>query len=292
MNKQIKNKARRIAAAMLALTVTAGTLPYTPLSGVFGDVAITAHATNIEPTPKRYLVAEKDSRGDWIYQDLINAGTYDENPEFELEYWYKAELIEVNDDTISDDDKQTIIDDYNQYNEDYLRQVPQGQYAGTYKIYYGISDTDFVAKSKSFEVIIAPEGTVIEPPEFLKPYANGGKVLESDKEVVYYDNDIYKYEKFDVVYNGQCYANSYSVMADSNGDLYIDHNIITGPQSEKGLWFAEYKKGALYVSWLGDYSVTIADSIENGTVTADKETAQKGENITLTVTPGYCKCRV
>ena len=44
MTKQIKNKARRIAAAMLALTVTAGTLPYTPLSGVFGDVAITAHA--------------------------------------------------------------------------------------------------------------------------------------------------------------------------------------------------------------------------------------------------------
>ena len=289
MNKQIEQKARRIFAATLALTVTAGTLPNTPLSGVFGDLAITAHATNIEPTPKRYLVAEKDSRGGWIYQDLINAGTYDENSEFELEYWYKAQLIEVNDNTISDDEKRTIIEDYNIIHGDYLREVPQGQYAGTYKIDYGISETHFVAKPKSFEVIIAPEGTVIEPPEFLKPYANGGKVLESDKEVVYYDNDIYKYEKFDVVYNGQCYANSYSVMADSNGYLYIDRNNITGPQSEKGLWFAEYKKGALYVSWLGDYSVTIADSIENGTVTADKETAKKGENITLTVTPaeGY-----
>ena len=60
MNKQIKQKAKRIFAAMLALTVMSATLPYTPLSGVFGDVAITAHATNIEPTPKRNLVAEKN----------------------------------------------------------------------------------------------------------------------------------------------------------------------------------------------------------------------------------------
>lgn len=63
MDKQIKQKAKRIFAAMLALTITAGTLPYTPLSGVFGDVAITAHATNIEPTPKRNLVAEKKFLG-------------------------------------------------------------------------------------------------------------------------------------------------------------------------------------------------------------------------------------
>ena len=31
MDKQIKQKAKRIFAAMLALTITAGTLPYTPL---------------------------------------------------------------------------------------------------------------------------------------------------------------------------------------------------------------------------------------------------------------------
>ena len=46
MDKQIKQKAKRIFAAMLALTITAGTLPYTPLSGVVGDVAVTADAAD------------------------------------------------------------------------------------------------------------------------------------------------------------------------------------------------------------------------------------------------------
>ena len=46
MDKQIKQKAKRIFAAMLVLTVMSGTLPYTPLSGVVGDVAITASAAD------------------------------------------------------------------------------------------------------------------------------------------------------------------------------------------------------------------------------------------------------
>ena len=46
MDKQIINKAKRIFAAMLALTVMSATLAYTPLSGVFGDVAITANAAS------------------------------------------------------------------------------------------------------------------------------------------------------------------------------------------------------------------------------------------------------
>lgn len=46
MDKQIKNKAKRIFTAMLALTVMSATLPYTPLSGVFEDVAITASAVD------------------------------------------------------------------------------------------------------------------------------------------------------------------------------------------------------------------------------------------------------
>ena len=46
MNKQIKQKIRRIFAAALALTVTAGTLPYTPLSGVVEDFAVAANAAD------------------------------------------------------------------------------------------------------------------------------------------------------------------------------------------------------------------------------------------------------
>lgn len=46
MDKQIKNKAKRIFTAMLALTVMSATLPYTPLSGVFENVAITANAVD------------------------------------------------------------------------------------------------------------------------------------------------------------------------------------------------------------------------------------------------------
>ena len=50
MDKQIKQKAKRIFAAMLALTITTGTLPYTPLSGVVEDMSITASAegTNVD----------------------------------------------------------------------------------------------------------------------------------------------------------------------------------------------------------------------------------------------------
>ncbi|MCR4889815.1 MAG: hypothetical protein K5979_11655, partial [Ruminococcus sp.] len=275
---------KKTAAGLMALLIVAGAAPVYSSTKTYEMATLTAHATNIEPTPKRNLVAEKDAWGGWVYQDLINAGTYDED--YDCEYWYKAELIEVNDNTISDDYKRKIIEDYNQGHEEYWRKVPQGKYAGKYKIYYGISESSWLENSKSFEVIIAPEGTVIEPPEFLKPYANGGKVLESGNEVEYYDNKNYKYEKFDVVYNGKCYANSYSVMADSDGSLYIDHtDIIIEPPTEKGSWFAEFKKGNLYVSWLAAHSVTIADGIENGTITPDKETAKKGDKVNLTVTP-------
>ena len=44
----------------------------------------------------------------------------------------------------------------------------------------------------------------------------------------------------------------------------------------------------LYAKWEATkYAVNISDAIENGTVTADKQTAAAGETVTLTLTPGY-----
>ena len=58
MNKKFTNGVKRIFAAILALTITTGTLPYTPLSDVVGDVAIAASAAEYtqNPTTKDELV--------------------------------------------------------------------------------------------------------------------------------------------------------------------------------------------------------------------------------------------
>ncbi len=279
---------KKTAAGLMALLIVAGAAPVYSSTKTYEMTTLTAHAaTNIEPTPKKYLVAEKNHFGAWMSQELINAGIYDEKPGYG--YYYQLEILEIDDDTIPYDMKQDIIDENKiQYGfgEVFLQNIPIGSYPGKYRVTYGISNDQYDVKdTKSFDVIIAKEETEIELPEFLKPYANGGKVLEfGDDEICYYNTG--KYEYFDVVYNGKCYASSYSVAVNSYGNLEINNaETIIEPPTEKGSWFAEFKKGKLYVSWLAAHSVTIADGIENGTITPDKETAKKGDKVNLTVTP-------
>ena len=66
----------------------------------------------------------------------------------------------------------------------------------------------------------------------------------------------------------------------SNSDVTVTNNAFTMPASNVTV-SAAFKKT--------DYTVTIADSITNGTVTLDKATANYGDTVTLTTTPvdGY-----
>ena len=76
MDNQIKNKARRIFTAMIALTMMTGVLPCTPLSVVIGNTAITANAQYADTlsgqSPENNAVtgAAKNSNG-------INRSVYD-----------------------------------------------------------------------------------------------------------------------------------------------------------------------------------------------------------------------
>ena len=101
---------KKTAAGLMALLIVAGAAPVYSSTKTYEMTTLTAHAaTNIEPTPKKYLVAEKNHFGGWMSQDLINAGIYDEKPGYG--YYYQLEILEIDDDTIPYEMKQEIIDD-------------------------------------------------------------------------------------------------------------------------------------------------------------------------------------
>ena len=58
MDKKFTNGAKRIFASLLVMTLLTGTLPYTPVGDVLGDVAITANATHYGDTgaPKKFSI--------------------------------------------------------------------------------------------------------------------------------------------------------------------------------------------------------------------------------------------
>ncbi len=58
MDKKFTNGAKRIFAAMLAVTLLAGTVPYTPVGDMFGDTVLTANATNYkwDGTPRKFSI--------------------------------------------------------------------------------------------------------------------------------------------------------------------------------------------------------------------------------------------
>lgn len=115
---------KKAIAGLMALLIVSGGMPLQPVSKIFERTAITAKATNIAPIPITGLVAEKDEYSYWKSQALVNAGEYDEVSGFN--YWYAVELLEIYDDTMSDDDS-----DY--HADHYTTSVPCGNYPGKYK---------------------------------------------------------------------------------------------------------------------------------------------------------------
>ncbi len=167
---------KKTIAGLMALLIVSGGMPLQPVSKIFERTAITAKATNIAPTPITGLVAEKNEYGYWKFQALANAGEYDEVSD--LNYWYSVELIEIYDDTMSDEEKDFEIFEYNaDYSLYYTTSVPKGNYPGKYKVYYGIAETDDVENPSSFEVIITKEGTVI-PSESVSESGQGTSSTE------------------------------------------------------------------------------------------------------------------
>ncbi|MBR0483592.1 MAG: starch-binding protein, partial [Oscillospiraceae bacterium] len=167
---------KKTIAGLMALLIVSGGMPLQPVSKIFERTAITAKATNIAPTPITGLVAEKNEYGYWKSQALANAGEYDEESGFN--YWYSVELLEIYDDTMSDEEKGFEIFEYNaDCSYYYTTSVPKGNYPGKYKVYYGISDTEDVENPSSFEVIITKEGTVI-PSESVSESGQGASSTE------------------------------------------------------------------------------------------------------------------
>ena len=88
-------------------------------------------------------------------------------------------------------------------------------------------------------------------PEFLLPYADGGKILSPGNSICGKDEnnqDIL----FDVVYDGKDYADTYIIAVNTNNSLNIYYNTHfvqpVRPTSDTSYWFAEYKDSKLYLS--------------------------------------------
>ena len=202
---------KKTIAGLMALLIVSGGMPLQPVSKIFERTAITAKATNIAPTPITGLVAEKNIYGYWKFQALANAGEYDEESDFN--YWYSVELLEIYDDTMSDEEKNFEIFEYNSdYSLYYTTSVPGGNYPGKYKVYYGISDTDDVKNPSSFEVIITKEGTVI-PSESVSESGQGASSTIVSTTV---ENGIYTGFTATSGTNGTSTSEGYAKLVDGN----------------------------------------------------------------------------
>lgn len=138
------------------------------------------------------------------------------------------------------------------------------------------------------EISITASAENNQIPDFLLPYADGGKKL-SPNESIYGKDENDQYILFDVVCNGKDYANTYQINLLSNNALRISFNtnyvMNCSPTSDTSSWFAEYTDGKLYLSSREPYAVTIAESITNGTVSAENEYYAANDTVTLTVNP-------
>ena len=180
MDKKFTNGAKRIFAALLAVTLLAGTVPYTPAGDVFGDTVLTANAANYKSdgTPKKFSicnVGDTFEYGTWFENDTGSTlylqyddnsqtpetiGTNDSNNDHH--FYVKSKLIKKEGNTWTFQDIRSsqslttnpVVNGWILYDGTHQNVIESGATASSGKTdYYGITDSPSVQPSSWYSDI-------------------------------------------------------------------------------------------------------------------------------------------
>ncbi len=180
MDKKFTNGAKRIFAALLAVTLLAGTVPYTPAGDMFGDTVLTANAANYKSdgTPKKFSicnVGDTFEYGTWFENDTGSTlylkyddnsqtpetiGTNDSNNDHH--FYVKSKLIKKEGNTWTFQDIRSsqslttnpVVNGWILYDGTPQNVIESGATASSGKtVYYGITDSPSVQPSNWYSDI-------------------------------------------------------------------------------------------------------------------------------------------